>query len=281
MIVDAHLHLWDPARIRYPWLDGSALLDRPYLLEDFRRASQGCAVEAMVFVQCEAQPAQALDEARWVQRLAEDEPRLAGLVAWAPLEKGRSVAADLEELKRLKLLRGIRRIVQFEPDPAFCLRPDFIEGVRTLAQFDLSFDICTDWSRMANVVAFASAVPEVPLVLDHIGKPPIAAGALEPWATHIRALARLPNVHCKISGVATEADHSQWTEAQLRPYIEVAVEAFGFDRIMFGGDWPVALLAVEYRRWVAILETLFATASKSQQDQFWRGNAARFYRLAA
>lgn len=280
-IVDAHLHLWDPQRLRYPWLEDNTMLNRPFLLDDFRRAASGCDVQAMVFVQCEAEPAACFDEAAWVARLAEDEPRLAALVAWAPLEKGPSVRDDLGRLARHQLLRGIRRIIQFEPDPRFCLRPEFIAGVRTLAEFGLSFDICTDWSRLPHVVQFAAAVPEVPMVLDHIGKPPVAEGTLEPWASDLRALAGLPHVWCKISGVATEACHDSWSEEQLQRYIAVAIDAFGFDRIMFGGDWPVATQAIDYLRWIEVLERMFERASAQQRDSFWRQNAIRFYRLAS
>lgn len=280
MIVDAHLHLWDPARLRYPWLAGNELLHRPYLPGDFRRASADCDVEAMIFVQCEAEPGQYLLEAEWVAALAEHEPRIAAIVAWAPLELGAPARASLEQLAQLELVRGVRRIVQFEPDPEFCLQPDFIQGVKLLAEFGLTFDICTDWSRLPYVVRFARAVPGVRMVLDHIGKPPIAAGFLEPWATHLRELAHLPHVWCKMSGVATEADHSNWNDSQLAPYIDTAIQAFGCERLMFGGDWPVSTQAIDYRRWVELLQRALAGASTADRDRFWRRNALDFYGLA-
>jgi L-fuconolactonase len=278
-IIDTHLHLWNPKGMRYSWLDGSAVLNRSYLLDDYATATAGIDIQAMVFVQCEVEPAQFQDEAAWAAGLAEREPRLAGMVAWAPLEKGRSVAADLQRLACHRTLRGIRRIIQFEPDLDFCLRPDFIEGVRTLADFGLSFDICIDHRHMANALKFAAAIPEVPMILDHIGKPAIKDGIMEPWASQMREFGRLPHVSCKISGVATEADHSAWTEEQLRRYIQVAIDAFGFDRILFGGDWPVAVQAITYRRWVDVLDNILATAPLSDQRKFWRDNAVRFYRL--
>ncbi len=203
-IVDSHLHIWDPGRFRYPWLDTIPLLNRPYSLEDYSRATQPTAVEAMVFLQCECEPAQALAEAQWVAREAVRDPRIGGIVAWAPLEKGAAVEADLEALARIPLMRGVRRIIQFEPDLDFCLRPDFIAGVRLLARFGFSFDICIDHRHMANAVAFARQVPEVPMILDHIGKPDIKGGGLEPWRTSLRALAALPHVVCKVSGMVTE-----------------------------------------------------------------------------
>jgi len=278
-VIDTHLHLWDPKLIRYPWLDDNALLNRPYLLEHYRGATASIPIESMIFVQCEADFSAFEAEAAWVAELAKTEPRIKGLVAWAPLEKGGAVRADLERLKQHSILRGIRRIVQFEPDLDFCLRPDFIEGVRALKDFDLSFDICIDHRHMANILKFAERIADVPMVLDHIGKPAIRDGVTHPWADRLRELARFPHVSCKISGVATEADHRRWTSGELKPYIEVAIEAFGFDRILFGGDWPVSTQAIDYRRWVELLDEVMAGVRESERSKFWRHNAARFYRV--
>jgi len=278
-IVDTHLHIWDPSKIRYSWLDGIDVLNRPYLLSDYNAHTQGVDIEAMVFVQCEADPPGYEQEAAWVAANAEADPRLKGMVAWAPLEKGAAVAADLERLKQHKILRGIRRIIQFEPDLDFCLRPDFIEGVRTLQQFDLSFDICIDHRHMTNVIAFAGKTDTVPMILDHIGKPAIKDGALEPWRSQMFELAQMDHVICKLSGVATEADHGDWTADQLRPFIETVLEAFGFDRVAFGGDWPVAVQAIAYPRWVEIVDDVLKGESEQNQRKVWRENANRFYRL--
>jgi L-fuconolactonase len=278
-IIDTHLHLWDPRLIRYPWLADNALLNRPYLLDDYCAATASVPVESMIFVQCEAEVSAFEAEAAWVAELAKTEPRIKGLVAWAPLEKGSAVRADLKRLKRHALLRGIRRIIQFEPDLDFCLRPEFMEGVRTLADFDLSFEICIDHRHMANILKFVERIPDVPMVLDHIGKPLIKEGVMQPWAEQIRELAQFPHVSCKISGVATEADHRKWTSDELKPYLEVAIDAFGLERIMFGGDWPVSTQAIDYRRWIDILDEVMADVSESDQRKFWRDNAARFYRV--
>jgi L-fuconolactonase len=207
------------------------------------------------------------------------EPRIKGLVAWAPLEKGNSVRADLEKLKRYKIVRGVRRIIQFESDMDFCLRQGFIEGVRTLKEFDLTFDICIDHRHMRNILRFAELTTDVPMVLDHIGKPDIKHGTTQPWADQMHELSKFPHVSCKISGVATEADHIGWKSSELKRYVETAIDAFGFDRIMFGGDWPVALQAIEYRTWVQILDETIGMASATDQRKFWRDNAARFYRI--
>jgi len=278
-IIDTHLHLWEPQHLRYPWLDDNELLNRPHLLSDFEAAIASTPVEAMVFVQCEADISMFMQEAEWVSMLAQKESRLKALVAWAPLEKGGAVRENLEALGSHSILRGIRRIIQFEPDLDFCLRSDFIEGVRALADFDLSFDICIDHRHMANVLRFVEKVPEVPMILDHIGKPNIKDGVMQPWAQQMHELARFPNVHCKISGVATEADHKGWSPDQLRPYIDIALESFGMDRVMYGGDWPVSTQAIEYTRWIEILEDVLQGVDEADKRKFWRENAVRFYRL--
>ena len=278
-IVDAHVHLWDPGRLSYPWLQGSATLNRPYVLEDYAAATANLSVEAMVFVQCEAVPDAYDEEAAWVTSLAAREPRLRGIVAGAPPYKGDGVRLDLARLRRHPLLKGVRQIIQFQPDPDFCLSPSFLEGVSLLEEFDLSFDICIDHRHMARIVEFARRLPRVRMVLDHIGKPNIREGLMQPWARQLRELAALPNVHCKISGVATEADHSRWTRDELARYIEVAVEAFGFDRIMYGSDWPVSTDAIAYGEWVSLLEMLLEGVSEAEQHKFWHSNAMVFYRL--
>lgn len=278
-IVDTHLHIWDPTEIRYPWLDGIELLNQPYLLSHYGDHAADVEIEAMVFVQCEADPAHFEKEAAWVAKHAEADPRLKGMVAWAPLEKGAAVAEDLARLQQHDILRGIRRIIQFEPDLEFCLRPDFIEGVRTLERFDLSFDICIDHRHMANAIAFAGKVDTVPMILDHIGKPAVKDGILEPWRSEMFELARMDHVICKLSGVATEADHANWTVDQLRPFIDTALDAFGVDRVAFGGDWPVAVQAIAYPRWVEIVDQVLAGESEENRRKVWRDNANRFYRL--
>lgn len=279
-IIDTHLHLWDPGLLPYPWLKNVPLLNRPYLLDDYRRAFASVDIDAMVFVQCEADFAAYEREADWVAEQARIDPRIKGMVAWAPLEKGGAVAADLSRLKRHRILRGIRRIIQFEDDIDFCLRPAFMEGVRTLREFGLSFDICIDHRHMANILRLVAAIPDVPMILDHIGKPAIRDGAREPWAGQLRELSRFTNVACKMSGVATEA-RPDWTPAELRPFMDTAFDAFGFDRIMFGGDWPVTLQAIQPSRWIALLDETLAGVDESDRRKFWRGNAMRIYRLDA
>lgn len=254
-IIDTHLHLWDPGNLRYAWLDDNELLNKPYLLEDYRNACGPVQVEKMVFLQCEVDFAQFREEAAWVTSLAKQDPRIAGMVPWAPLEKGDAARADLEALLAANpLVKGIRRIIQFEPEIDFCLRPDFVKGVQALADYGLSFDICISHIQLANTIKLVTQCPKVQFILDHIGKPDIRQQIFEPWKSEIKTLAQFPNVWCKVSGLVTEADHQAWTKEDLKPYIDHVIDSFGFDRVIYGGDWPVAYQATEYPRWVETLE---------------------------
>jgi L-fuconolactonase len=279
-IVDAHVHLYDPAAITFPWMQKVAKLNRPYLPADFDRLTAGVDVEALVFVEVDAAPGRHLDEARWVAKLAKAEPRLCGMVASIPLEKGAAAAADLDAYAELGIARGVRRLIERHADePGWSLRPDFIEGVRLLPRYSFTFDLCLYHPQLAEVAELCRRCPEVRFVIDHIAKPGIRAGLGEPWRSQMREIARLPNVACKISGVVTEADHATWREAEVVPYVAHAIECFGFDRVMFGGDWPVSELATTYKRWVDLVDSVVAGASESERRRLYRDNAIAFYRL--
>lgn len=280
-LIDAHVHLWDPQWLRIPWLDGNGLLNRRYALDEYRTHITGVDIEAFVYVQVDAEPAYGLLEAEWVAARVQEEPRLRGIVAWAPLEYGRLARAYLDVLVRIDpRIKGVRRLLQNEADPAFCLQPDFIQGVQLLAEYSLSFDLCIFHHQLTAVIELVRQCPQVSFMLDHIGKPGIAAGLHEPWQTQITELAALPNVMCKISGLVTEADHRQWRSEDLAPYVAHVLAAFGEDRVAFGSDWPVALLATSYRRWVETLDELTGHLSPAAQKKLWADNARRFYRLS-
>jgi L-fuconolactonase len=234
----------------------------------------------MVFLQCEVDPTQFRAEAAWVTSLAQQDPRIEGIVPWAPLEKGDAARPDLEQFAANPLIKGVRRIIQFEPDIEFCLRPDFVRGVQALADYGFSFDICISHIQLANTIKLVEQCPDVKFILDHIGKPDIKNHLLDPWRDEIRTLAALPNVWCKISGLVTEADHQQWTRDDLKPYIDHVIESFGFDRVMYGGDWPVAYQATDYPRWVETLEWAIAGCSDAELRKLFRENAVSFYRLS-
>lgn len=278
-IVDTHLHIWDLGRLRYPWLGGVPLLNRNHLIEDYRRACGPVQVAKMVFLQCECDFAQYQAEADWVTEVAHVDPRIRGIVPWAPLEKGEGAGDALAQLAANPLIKGIRRIIQFEPDPEFCLKPDFVRGVQALHAHGLSFDLCINHRQLANTIKLVRQCPNVRFVLDHIGKPDIKAGLLDPWRAELRELSRLENVWCKLSGLVTEADFTRWRPADLKPYLDHVVDCFGFDRVMFGGDWPVSTQATDYPRWVATLDDALHGCSGDELRRVYVRNAEAFYRV--
>ncbi|MBI3943474.1 MAG: amidohydrolase family protein, partial [Chloroflexi bacterium] len=230
--------------------------------------------------QVEVAPPYALLEARWVAELARQDPRIKGIVAWAPLEFGEQVRAFLAALKaESPLVKGIRRIVQSEPDDNFCLQPGFVRGTQILPEFGLTSDICINYRQLPATIQMVRQCPDTEFILDHIGKPDIKSGNLDPWREGISELASFPNVICKISGMVTEADHRKWSAENLAPYLNHILDAFGEDRIAYGGDWPVAFQASTYPRWVATLDQLTAHLSPSARRKLWAENARRFYRL--
>jgi L-fuconolactonase len=278
-IVDTHLHIWDLSRIRYPWLASVPKLNRNHLIDDFRRACGSVQVAKMVFVQCECEPALAQEEAAWVSEVAKADPRIRGIVAWAPLEKGEGAEPDLAKLGANPLVKGIRRIIQFEPDIGFCLRPGFVRGVQSLHAHGLSFDLCINHLQLANTIKLVRQCPDVQFVLDHIAKPDIKAKLLDPWRAELRELAKFENVRCKLSGLTTEADHAKWTTADLKPYINHVMDCFGAGRVMFGGDWPVSTQATDYPRWVATVDEALRGCSAEELRQVYVRNAEEFYRV--
>ena len=279
-IVDAHVHLWNPNQFSMPWLAGVPALNRPYGLQDYREQTQGLPIAGMVYVEVGVVPQLALHEARSVVELARDEPRLQAIVAAAPVELGAGVRGHLEALVALSpLIKGVRRNIQDEAEADFCLRPDFVEGVCLLAEFCLSFDLCIRHWQLPSVIELVRRCPGTVFILDHLGKPDIKRQLLDPWEANLRALAALPNVACKISGMVTEADHQHWQPANLEPFVNVVLEAFGEERVLFGSDWPVALLASSYQRWYETLQTLTAHLPFPVRGKLWAENAQRFYHI--
>jgi L-fuconolactonase len=286
-IIDTHLHLWDPTRIAYSWQTGNALLNQTYLVEHYVVASRGLDVEAMVFVGCHVDDApgsgQYIKEIEFVEEEARRDPRIRAIVAKAPLERGSEVEPILEEMvARFPRLRGIRRIPEFEPDPRkFMSNPDFVEGVHLLKKHGLHFELNVNYTQMDDALELVDRVPDVPIILDHCGKPGVKDGHIDLFRRHMKAAAAHANLVCKLSDLPVEANWMSWTEEQLRPFIDATIEAFGPTRVMYGGDWPVCLQATTLTRWTAVLDTAFSSLGLSGQDlrAIYRDNAARFYRL--
>jgi L-fuconolactonase len=275
-ITDTHVHLWNPAKLRYGWLRDT--LNRPYELAEFAAARGRVSVGAIVFVEAGAHSGDSLREAQWIAALASQEPRLQAIVAHAAVEKD-DAAAHLDALAKLPLVRGVRRILQSEGDVRYCLRPEFVSGVKRLARYDFSFDICIKHTQLAAAVELVRACPEVTFILDHIAKPDIKAGLLEPWREDMKRMAELPNVWCKMSGLVTEADLTHWTASDLRPYVEHVLTCFGPKRTMYGSDWPVSTRASDYPRWVETLASLVSALSAEEKRALFTKTAQEAYRL--
>lgn len=289
MIVDAHLHVWDPHLLRYPWLDDEPELGRPFLPEPgwFRhgpatsarsllstsRSSRGPAqpavvgveagvVDRQVFVQADC--ADGLAEARWVQSLAPDWPQLHGIVAHAPVESG-PLEEVLDQLEELPLLVGVRRLLQDEPNE-FLESPELLRGLRALAERRLPFDACIRHHQLPALLRLAREVPELTVVLDHLGKPPVTAGfdsdAARAWVANLAALADAPNTFVKLSGLAPEADPASPLAEQVVPFLDAALEAFGPERTMVGSDFPVSAHSghgLGYREWFDLVAAQLGT----------------------
>ena len=204
------------------------------------------------------------------------------IVAHAPLEQGKAVEPLLERIVRSSSkVRGIRRILQSERDPGELLRSSgFMEGVGLLPRFGLHFEITVTYTQMDPVLDLVQRLPQVPMILDHCGKPGIRHGQLDVFKDHVRALARHPNLHCKLSGLTTEADHERWSDAQLLPYIDTALQAFGPGRLLYGSDWPVCLLASSLGRWIGVLDQALQGCYAADRRSIFRDNANALYRLA-
>jgi L-fuconolactonase len=279
-VVDAHVHLWDPTHFRMPWLDGNALLDRPYGLTDYRTQTAGVDIQGLVYVQVDVHPAYGLLEAQWAAARAGEDTRLGAIVAYAPVEHGDRCRSYLAALVAIDpRIHGVRRLIQGEREPGTSLQPDFVRGIRLLPEYGLSCDLGIRYEQLEETIALVRRCPETSFVVDHLGKPPIAGGQLEPWRGQIAALAALPNVYCKLSGMVTEADRTRWTLEDLLPYGRHVLEVFGEERVLFGGDWPVVLMGASYLRWVEAAEGITDTLSAEGKRKVWGENARRFYRM--
>jgi L-fuconolactonase len=279
-IIDSHIHLLNQKRFGYAWASGAPALKRDWTPDDLAAAAKRYEIEGFVFVEVDVDMPQYLGEADWVDELAKRDRRILGAVACLPLERGAAIEPEIARIAKLPAIRGVRRLIQNQPDPKYVLKPGFLEALRLLPKYNLLFDVCVFHPQLPNTLRMMRLCPEVAFVLDHIGKPGIKAGLTDPWRAHIRDMATLPNVVCKLSGLTTEADHSAWSREQLRPYIDHVVECFGPDRILYGGDWPVSELAGSYLQWLATLDWATAGFSKADKRKLFRDNAVKAYRLS-
>ncbi len=276
MVIDAHQHFWryDPGRDA--WItDAMRAIRRDFLPADLQGTLAANGVDGCVAVQADQSEA----ETRFLLDLARQHSFVKAVVGWVDLRSPRLESA-LDALTRDPKLRGVRHVAQAEPDD-FLTRDDVVRGIRAVGRRGLTYDILIHERQMPAAVSLATRLPDQPFVLDHLGKPSIKTGALEPWAKGLRDLARRPNVCCKISGIVTEADWTGWRPEHVRPYLDVAFEAFGPDRVMFGSDWPVCLVAAPYERVFGLVDDYAAAISSDERRALFGGTAERFYGLKA
>jgi L-fuconolactonase len=279
--VDAHHHLWDPRTRDYPWMAGPAFepIRRPYGLDDLRARTAAAGIGRTVLVQTVADSSETEE---FLKLAAASEGLIAGVVGWVDLEAPDVVGA-LERLRALpggERLVGVRHQVQDEPDPDWLGRPQVRRGLRAVAEAGLVYDLLVLVPQLDSAVAAARELPQGRFVLDHAAKPPIASGALEPWAGRIGELARLPNVACKLSGLVTEARWDDWDAAGIRPYAQHVLAAFGPGRVLFGSDWPVCELAASYQAVHRLAGELLEGLAPHERELVMGGSAEAAYRLA-
>jgi predicted TIM-barrel fold metal-dependent hydrolase len=278
-IVDTHQHLWDKDLFHYAWLEPLPALDRSFRLDDYGQASRGLEIEKTVFVECDVDEAQVMAETLHILRLADDPTnRIGGIVASGRPEKD-GFEAHLEKLVRHPKVKGVRRILHTGPDETG-IAAKFVENVARLEKYGLSFDICVLARQLPVAIHLVSKCPGVSFVLDHCGVPEVKDQRLDPWRERIRELSKFPNVSCKISGLVAYADPANWKPEDLRSFVDHAIQCFGWDRVMFGSDWPVCNLTASYARWVETLRSLTNSAGGVNQKKLFRENAMRVYRLS-
>jgi L-fuconolactonase len=277
VILDAHQHFWNLDRVSYPWLTADyGPIFRTFEEGDLQSHLDECGVDGTVLVQS----MDSFEDTDYMLEVAGRWPRVRAVVGWVPLTKAEEAATALDRYQREPRFVGVRHLIHEDPDPDWLLRPDVGEGLALLAERGLSFDVVAVLPRhLEHVPVLAARYPGLRLVIDHLAKPPIKDKGWEPWAGLISAAAEHPNVYAKVSGLNTAADWSTWSADDLRPYVDHAVEKFGARRLMFGGDWPVAVLAGDYVKVFRETERLLGDLDPSDRARILGGTAAEFYRI--
>ena len=275
MKIDCHQHFWKYTREEYGWMgEEMRRVRRDFLPTHLQREISAVGIDGVVAVQAR----QSLVETNWLLDLAAGNPFIKGVVGWVPL-----ISADLDrELGQLSpddRLRGVRHVLQDETDDDYMLRGDFNRGINALESFGLIYDILIFERHLPQAIRFVDRHPRQIFVLDHIAKPRISEGLISPWKSNLEELSKREHVYCKISGMVTEADWETWSEQDLRVYLDVVLEAFGPERLMFGSDWPLCSLACDYGTWFGLVSSFIAPLSPSEQERILGGTAVEVYRL--
>lgn len=276
-IIDTHQHLWDVENLEYPWLEGFDLLQQKYTPQDYREAVDSLNVVKSVHVEGDPAETHVVQEVEWLSQIAEEDGMIGAIAAAAPLENP-NVEPIVEQLAAYELVVGIRRMAWHNPDNQFYASPELIKGVKLLPKYNLSFELCAKHDQLPAAIELVKATPDVTHAINHCGGPNIKDGEFEPWATHMKKLAVFENVCCKVSGIVTTASEN-WTPEELKPYIRHLVESFGYNRLMFGSDWPVCTLAADYQEWYNALLYAINDASDSEKNRLFYQNALEFYKM--
>jgi len=272
--IDSHQHFWRFNPADYGWMKPDWPIRRDFLPADLEPELSACKLDGCVAVQAR----QSLEESRWLLELAEEASIIRGVVGWVDL-RSPEIAEHLEEFAKHPKFVGVRHVLQDESDDLFMLREDFRHGIAALNKFELAYDLLIFPRQLPAAIALSRQFPKQPFVLDHIAKPSIKDGLMLPWREQIRDLAKLPNVTCKVSGMVTEADWRNWRAEDFKPYLDVVFEAFGLDRLMYGSDWPVCLLAGSYEKVFGLVNDYVSQSGADAGAKIFGGNAAKFYGL--
>ena len=273
--IDSHQHFWRYNPTRDAWItDAMSILRRDFLPEELAMERKANRIDASIAVQA----SQSEEETSFLLELAEDNPQIAGVVGWVDLASPQ-IDERLQFFSRYEKLRGFRHIAQAEPDDRFLVHPDFTRGISRLRQFGFTYDILIYPKQLPAAIELVSKFSEQRFVIDHLAKPETRSKDITFWAKHIRRIAESPNVFCKLSGLVTEADWRNWKPSDFKPYLDVVLEAFGPDRLMFGSDWPVCLLAASYAQVQQIIEEFLRDCTSTEKENIFGGNAIRFYGL--
>jgi L-fuconolactonase len=273
--IDAHHHLWKYSAPQYPWIsENMGLLRRDFLIQDLMDVIEESDIEGVVTVQAR----QSLAETQWLLDLACHHDFIRGVVGWVALSDPK-VDRDLEHFSTHAKFKSVRHVLHDEPDDLYILREDFNRGIKLLKDFGLRYDLLIFERHLPQTIQFVDRHPNQILILDHVAKPQVSDGLISPWRENLTELARRENVFCKLSGLVTEASWQSWTEADLDPYLQIALTAFGQERVMFGSDWPVILLGSSYARWADIVRRYISHLSEYEQERIWGKTATEVYRL--
>lgn len=270
MIVDAHQHFWQVGRFDYPWMTS----DLGILYRDYLPSHVTNGVDQIVVVQA----SNSVSESRWLLSLAEEHDFIAGVVGWVDLTNA-DVDRQLEELTANPKFKGVRHLVESEPADDWLVQPAVISGLQRLAAYGLSYDLLVHPRHLRHTRTVAGSCPDLRLVIDHLAKPRIANDGFDEWARELKPLAEYPNIYCKLSGLVTEANWSTWTTDDLRPYVDYALDLFGPERLLFGSDHPVCLLAASYDRVLESFQEILEDVGQNDRALIFAGNARTFYRL--